>query len=184
MSDRPANVVALTQQGRPTDQETKDECFRLWVELGRSWKAVSDRTGIAVRTLHYWGEAGDWERRRSDLAAAFLPGKKTETAIALRLSAHNAAIRLQQLSNDALELGTPIDYRQVDALTKIIAAGGYSSVGNRNPLEGLDKLASASTDIDFDAMTVEELREYEQQVKRKKRFESPAPAVNGSRGKT
>src|SRR4030095_8847225 len=102
MSVNPAKVVALTQQGRPTDQQTKDEAFRLWIEQGRSWTAVSRHTGIAVRTLHYWGEADNWEQRRATESAAFMPGKKVETAVALRLAAHNSAVKLQQISHDYL----------------------------------------------------------------------------------
>lgn len=169
MTEKPATIVALTQQGRPTDQATKDEAFRLWIELGRSWTAVSNRCGIPVRTLHYWGESEQWEQRRLDLARSFMPGKKVETAVALRLAAYSAAVKLQQLANDSLELGTKLDHREIDALTKIAYAGGYSPTGNRNPVDGSDSIGDDQRQIpDFDNMTIQELRTYELSIRKRK----------------
>lgn len=164
----PPKIVALTRKGAPTDQETKDEAFRLWIELGRSWVAVSRRCGIPESTLRNWGVTESWEQRRSDQARAFMPGKKVETAVALRLAAYSASIRLQQLSNDSLELGTKLDPKEVDALTKIVAAGGYSSIGSRSPLDGYDEVADTSPDPDFADMSIDQLRQYELSKRRKR----------------
>ena len=157
---------ALVRKGADTDQETKDDAFRLWVELGRSWAATSRHTGIHESTLRNWGNVEGWEQRRADLASSFMPGRKIETAISLRLAAHNAAVRLQQLSYDALENGTKLDHKEVDALTKIVAAGGYSSVGSRDPLGAIDHNPKSTKDrTKFRQLSSDELATKERRVR-------------------
>lgn len=166
---KPPKIVALTQQGRATDQETKDECFRLWIELGRSWVAVSRRTEIPESTLRNWGTVENWENRRLELAHSFLPGAKAETSFALRLTAHNASLVMQRMVFEAKEYGVALDEKQMKALAIAIDRGGYSPVGSRSPVDGHDPLSSATDELpDFDAMSVEQLREYEQRKKRKR----------------
>jgi uncharacterized protein YjcR len=172
MSERPANLVALTRQGAPTPQETKDEAFRLWIALARSWTRVSEQTGIPVRTLHSWGESEQWEQRRIDAAASFLPGMGTETAIALRMSSHYASIRLQQIMYDAAENGTKPDTKEVQALSLAIDRGGHSPVGNKSAPE--IKLTPAETDHVYTTeelmkLPTDELMRLEQQYREKKR---------------
>ncbi len=135
MDTKPTNVIALTQQGRPTPEETKDEAFRLWIAYGRSWKRVNEQTGIAVSTLHSWADNDNWEQRRHDQAAAFLPGMATETAIALRMGSHYASVRLQQIMYEAAEHGVKPDTKEVQALSLAIDRGGHSPVGNKTAPE-------------------------------------------------
>jgi hypothetical protein len=56
-----------------------------------------------------------------------------ETAFALKLAAHNASLRLQQIAWEANELGTKPDTKEVQALTLIVDRGGHSPVGKHGP---------------------------------------------------
>lgn len=131
MDAKLAKMNELVTVGRETDDEVKNEAFRLWIEYGRGWKRVSEATGIAIRTLHHWGTVDKWEQRRIEQAQAFMPGVGAETSFSLRLAAHNASRMLQQLSFDAVEHGVPLDLKQVQALTLIVDRGGFSPVGAR-----------------------------------------------------
>ena len=124
-------LVDLVRIGADTPEEVKEDAFRIWIELGRSWKRTSERTGIAVSTLHHWANVGDWQERRQREASAFLPGMMVETVLALRMAAHRAALRLQQLAYQAEEEGTPLNVKEVQALSLIIDRGGLSPVGNK-----------------------------------------------------
>lgn len=130
MDAKRVELVPLTRQGAPTPQATKDEVFRLWLELGRSWVKVAERTGIAVRTLHDWAETGKWEQRRLESAASLMPGLFVETVFSLRLAAHNAGVRLQQIAFDALN-GIQPNEKEVKSLLGIVDRGGHSPVGSR-----------------------------------------------------
>ena len=176
-------LVDLVVVGKPTDQDVKDEAFRLWVELGRSFAAVSRRTGINDATLGNWARTENWEQRRADSAAAFLPGKKVETAINLRLAAHSASVRLVEIGLDAVERGIKPDPKEVDSCVKMAAAGGYSSFGSRNPLDSLDSSLKGAEEVpDFNAMSHEEITAYQDSIlRRSKRFAPANQVVNGSR---
>ena len=123
MDAQQENITKLTRMGAPTPQEIKDDVFRIWVEYGRSWALVSKQTGVEVRTLHNWAKADKWDERRAQEAEAFLPGTRTETAIAAQLARHNATVRLQQIAFDAKEHGKKPDLQEVQAL-KLIAQLG------------------------------------------------------------
>jgi len=165
-----AKIVALTQQGRATDQETKDDAFRLWIENGRSWKRVNDLTGIPLRTLHDWGTADNWQQRRLEQAQSFLPGANAETGFALKLAAYNASIRLQQLAFDANENGTDLDLKQIQALTLIVDRGGFSPVGSKTMAEPNLKPAEEQMDaISLAGRSPEELMLLEQQARARKK---------------
>jgi hypothetical protein len=128
-------LSALVRHGARTDPKVKLACFRLWVENGRSYRRSSELSGIPEPTLRNWGVTEDWEQRRRDQAHAFLPGVTTESAIGLKLAAHNAIIRLQQIAFDAAEYATEPRLREVQALLGIVDRAGFSPIGARNPVE-------------------------------------------------
>ena len=157
----------LTVRGRPTDEETREEAFRLWVAYGRSARKVAERLDCSPQTVCNWRDDGQWEQRRQLEAQAFLPGATVEGAIALRIAAHNAAIRLQQITYDNLEHGTPIDDKEVKALTSIAAIGGYSPTGNKSPIDDKAKLNAPVEAPDFSALSLSDLRDLEARAKKK-----------------
>lgn len=126
MAEGSESIATLVRNGASTPVEVRDHAFRLWVQYGRSWKRTSDATGVEVRTLHNWSDRDQWETRRKDAAASFLPGLTTEGGISMRFAGHNAAIRLQQITYDRLEHNIPIDYREAKALVDIVKAAGLS----------------------------------------------------------
>jgi len=157
----------LTTPGRDTSPEVKEDAFRLWVSYGRSAKKVAEQIGCSESTVHKWRVEEGWEQRRQLEAQAFLPGATVEGAIALRLAAHNAAIRLQQITYDNLENGTRIDDKEVKALTSIAAIGGYSPTGNKSPIDEKAKLNAPVEAPDFSALSLSDLRDLEARAKKK-----------------
>lgn len=157
----------LTVSGRATDAEVREEAFRLWVAYGRSARRVAERLDCSPQTICNWRDSGNWEQRRQLEAQAFLPGATVEGAIALRLAAHNAAIRLQQITYDNLEHGTPIDDKEVKALTSIAAIGGYSPTGTKSPIDDKAKLNAPVEAPDFSALSLSDLRDLEARAKKK-----------------
>jgi len=173
MGDSSDNVISLTVRGVHTDPAVKEEAFRLWIEYGRSVRRVSERMGLEERTIYRWKAADKWEERRQQEAAAFIPGASVEGAIALRLAAYNAARRLQQLTYDNLENGTPLDDREVKSLVAIASIGGYAPNANRNPTDATLSGHQGESIPDFRVMSTDQLRDYEQQMRRVKRQSSP-----------
>ncbi len=87
-----------------TDRE-KEDAFRMWVELGRSFRLVAERTTISNATLREWAKQDTWESKRQDLTLAVLPGMLAESAVALRMAGHSVAVRFQQIAQDAVDGG-------------------------------------------------------------------------------
>lgn len=169
MSAETPKLVQLVSQGRETDQTVKDEAFRLWIGMARSWKRVSEQTGIAESTLRLWGQRENWEDRRKDAAAAFLPGVLTESALSLRMAAYYASVRLQQIMHDAAELGIPPDDREVKALGVAIDRGGFSPVGKST---GPEVTLTQPDQISVESLvgkSSDELMRLEEQFKARKR---------------
>lgn len=135
----------LVRHGSATPVAVKDEAFRLWVELGRSFRLVADRTKVEDRTLRNWAVADQWEQKRADLANVMAPGMFLETSFSLKLAAHNAGKRLQQIAYDAAEHGTKPDRGEVDALTRIVDRGGHSPISKPHVQQ---EQAPATTQVD------------------------------------
>src|SRR4030095_4892437 len=106
MDVKPVKLKGMVRHGATTSPEVKAEAFRLWIECGRSWRQVSRLTDISESTLHHWANSDNWQARRLEAASSFLPGASAETAFALKLAAHNASLRLQQIAFEANEYGT------------------------------------------------------------------------------
>lgn len=168
MDDRSDNNQRLVTVGRSPDPDLQNEAFRLWIENGRSARIVASAIGCDKRTIERWAKSEQWEQRRIEQAQSFLPGAKAETAFALKLAAHNAAIRLQQISFDAFERGTAPNLKEVQALTLIIDRGGYSPTGTRSPTDVNDPMSGAKDDLpDFSQMTPQQLRTWEDAQRRR-----------------
>lgn len=169
MTAKPATIVPLTRQGADTPDDVKEDAFRLWIELGRSWRLVSRQTGIPERTLYTWGREGQWQERRQQEAQAFLPGAFAESAIALRLAAHNAAVRLQQIAYEAKELGIKPDRNEVQALSLIVDRGGFSPTGKSETIHHASTPANDQPTISTNGKSVSELMAIESSYRQVKR---------------
>lgn len=176
-AEMPDNLVQLTQQGRPTDPAVKEDAFRLWVQYGRSVRLVSRQMNIEERTLFRWRNEERWEERRKDEAAAFLPGMFTESAIAARMAAHSASVRLQQIMYEAEAFGTKPDIKEVQALTLAMDRGGFSPTGTK----GAPQVKTESTALErlpeIAALSDDELERLEQSLLHKRK----ANRVNNQR---
>ena len=160
--DNPDKRLKLIGPGRPTDPALKDEAFALWVNMGRSTRIVAERLGCDPRTIQRWIAEDNWQDRRRQQAAAFLPGMQPETAVALRIAAHNCGIRLQQIAYDAAEHGIKPDLKEVTALTAIVDRGGYSPNAKDSPLRtDTHQSAPRKRLADYASMTDEEIEESE-----------------------
>lgn len=160
-------MTKLTTQGKQTDPDVIDECFRLWTSYGRSVRRVSEAMGIPESTLHLWRVQHQWEDRRASQAAAFLPGARAETAVALHLAGYSAAIRLQQIMYDAEANGIDPDPKVVQALTMAIDRGGFSPTGRNDPHSKAAGIRPSSQSTDD--MTDDELAHRERQLSGGKR---------------
>lgn len=118
-----------------SDQQ-KEDAFRTWVELGRSFRLVAERVQIPQRTLRDWANFEDWEGKRSDLTLAVLPGMLAESAVALRMAGHSVAVRFQQIAQEALDGITPNE-KEVKALSLIILHSGVSLTKGFDPSTGM-----------------------------------------------
>lgn len=163
------NQTRLVMIGRETEIEVIQEAFRLWIENGRSTRVVAQTLGCDQRTVQRWAKDNQWEIRRIEQAQSFLPGARAETAFALKLAAHNAAIRLQQIAFDAAETGQAPNVKEVQALALIVDRGGYSPTGNKSPLDGSE--IGSSDVIDAPALrglTPEDLMKLEDRSRSKR----------------
>jgi transposase-like protein len=129
-------MMTLNLGGYHYSDREKEDAFRLWVELGRSFRLVAERLQIPDRTLRDWAKHENWEQKRSDLTLSVLPGMLAESAIALRMAGHSVAVRFQQIANDALD-GTPPSMSEVKALSMILFHSGVSLTKGFDPQTGL-----------------------------------------------
>jgi hypothetical protein len=118
------------------NQAIKEEAFRMWVELGRSFRLVAARLDVPERTMRDWAKSEDWEQKRSDLTLAVLPGMLAESAVALRMAGHSVAVRFQQIASDAVD-GVKPDFQEVRSLDMILKHSGASLSRGIDPDSGL-----------------------------------------------
>jgi hypothetical protein len=128
-------MQTIDRAGFRWGDEARADCFRAWVEYGRSFRIVSERSGVPELTLKAWARDEDWETRRRDQAAAFLPGMLVESAAALRMAGHSAAVRLQQIAADAVN-GIKPTYTEVRSLELILRHSGASLASGVDPASG------------------------------------------------
>jgi hypothetical protein len=112
----------------------KELAYQLWVyECGRNAGAVARRLNVSVERVANWAKRDDWSTRADDELARVMPAIVQQTAVNLRLAAYTASRRLNAILSDEAK---PIPHREVDALVKAAAIGGFSAVG-KSPLPPL-----------------------------------------------
>ncbi len=128
----------VNQAGYHYSDDQKETAFRMWVELGRSYRLVAQRLNIRDNTLREWAKKEDWEQKRQDLTLSVLPGMLAESAVALRMAGHAVAVRFQQIAADSLE-GKLADIAEVKALSLIMLHSGVSLSRGIDPSTGAVK---------------------------------------------
>jgi len=112
----------------------KELGYQLWVyECGRNAGAVARRLNVSVERVANWAKRDEWATRADDELARVMPAIVAQTAVNLRLAAYTASRRLNAILSDEAK---PIPHREVDALIKAAAIGGFSAVG-KSPLPPL-----------------------------------------------
>ena len=130
--------------------EEKALAYQLYVyECGRNCGEVARRLNVTVDRVAHWAKREDWAAKADAELAQVMPAIVAQTAANLRLGAYTASQRLLAILNDRSK---PIPFKEVDALVKAAAIGGFSAVG-KSPLPAIpstanDELTSETQDLD------------------------------------
>ena len=115
--------------------------YQLYVyECGRNCGAVARRLNVSVELVSNWAKRGEWAMKADAELARIMPDLVKQTGHNLRLGAWLASRRL----NEIMAKDEPIPYKEVDALIKTAAIGGFSAVG-KNPLPAIEPGAEQPT---------------------------------------
>jgi hypothetical protein len=140
-----------TQRGVRTPSEVRRLAYQLWAfECGRNCRAVASQLGVGDYNVERWAKKERWAERADAELAAIMPDLIRQSAANLRLAAHHASRRLLTIVNDP----APINHREVDALVKVVAHGGFSPTG-RDPLP--PPIAAVDPGPDRSTLSLDEL---------------------------
>jgi hypothetical protein len=138
-----------TRRGVRTPTEVRRLAYQLWAfECGRNCRAVARILHVADYNIERWAKREGWAERADAELTAIMPDLVKQSASNLRLAAYHASRRLLALLNDP----APIPSREVDALVKAIAIGGFGTVG-KSPLPAVEQPVPETSAVDdFDEL--------------------------------
>lgn len=170
------SAIVTTRNQREYSHEDKEGAFLLWrISCGRSIRKVAELSGINERTLYHWRDTLAWRQRADEYDNEDFGASRSATA----------AIVVNQVVNSVLTAVEIRDNKDNDPKVRLASAQWLAGLAGVSPVS---KIETAVTDKreavieaapDFSQMTVEQLREYELQHKRKRQIaqgDEPLPS--------
>lgn len=167
-------LVATSAVGHHTD-ETRELAYQLWAFIAarnnsKVAELLESEHAIIVpdRTIRDWVNRYNWAQRAAEDVQKIAPDIRFQAFSELLFAGLDGARYIRRVNSG----------EEVPNKTRLIAALGavdrigFSPIGSRNPVDGINAPAQQSAAIDFSSMSPEELRAHEEQIRKRARSDS------------